>query len=135
MEKNRTAVVIDDELDVCRYIESILQDHGFDTRTALEARTGEDLILHSPPDLICIDIMMPGRSGVQLLSRLKKNDTTRDIPLIMITGIKEKMNIDWTEIARGLKVRRPDAVVEKPIDPVRLMRAVESSMCGRPGAE
>ena len=125
MTESRTVVVIDDEPDLTRYIESILQDHGFETRTANEARTGEDLILESPPDLICIDLMMPGRSGIQLFARLKKNETTRDIPLIMITGIKEQMNIDWGEIAAGLKSRKPEGFVEKPVDPVRLMRVVE----------
>ena len=126
MTTSRRAVVIDDEPDLCRYIESILQDHGFETQTATDARTGEDLILADPPDLICVDLMMPGRTGIQLFARLKKNEATRRIPLIMITGIKEKLNIDWAEIVQEYKVRRPEGFVHKPIDPVRLMRVVES---------
>ena len=98
----RTAVIIDDEPDIRRYISSILEDNGFDTKTAEDARAGEDLVLESPPDLICVDLMMPGRSGIQLFVRLKKNKTTAQIPLIMITGIKEQMNIDWADIAKGL---------------------------------
>ena len=125
MTESRRVVVIDDEADLCRYIASILEDHGFETSTAQDAVTGEELVRENPPDLICIDLMMPGRSGIQLFARLKGDETTRDIPLIMITGIKEKLNIDWGDIAKGLRTRVPEGFIEKPIDPVRLMRVVE----------
>jgi CheY-like chemotaxis protein len=125
MADKKRAVVIDDEPDICDYISSILMEHGFETRTANEARGGEDLIRNNPPDLICLDLMMPGRSGIQLFARLKGDDATKHIPLIMITAIKEKMNIDWGEIAGGLRSRKPEGFIEKPIDPVRLMRVVE----------
>ncbi len=121
----RNAVVIDDEEDICKYISSILEEHGFATRTANEAETGEELIRDAPPDLICLDLMMPGRTGIQLFVRLKGDRTTKHVPLIMITGIKEQLNIDWAKIAGGLRTRKPDGFIEKPVDPVRLMRVVE----------
>ena len=125
MADTKTAVVIDDEEDICKYISSILQEHGFSTRTANEAETGEELIRDDPPDLICLDLMMPGRTGIQLFVRLKGDKTVKHIPLIMITGIKEQLNIDWAKIAGGLRTRKPDGFIEKPVDPVRLMRVVE----------
>ncbi len=121
----KRAVVIDDEPDLSEYIKTILVEHGFEVRTANDATGGEQLIREDPPDLVCLDLMMPGRSGTHLFSRLKKDEATRPIPIIMITGIKEKLNIDWGEIAGGFKTRHPDGFVEKPIDPVRLMRVVE----------
>ena len=132
----RTAVVVDDEPDLAKYIASILEDHGFTTHQANDARTGEDLIREHDPDLICLDLMMPGRSGIQLFSRLKGDESTRAIPLIMITGIKEQMNIDWGEIAGGLRSRKPDGFIEKPVDPVRLMRVVEDILVrGKEGVQ
>lgn len=125
MVEMRNAVVIDDEQDICRYISSILEEHGFTTRTANEAETGEELIRNEPPDLICLDLMMPGRTGIQLFVRLKGDKSTKQIPLVMITGIKEQLNIDWAKIAGGLRTRKPDGFIEKPVDPVRLMRVVE----------
>lgn len=127
----RTAVIIDDEPDIRRYIASILEDNGFETRAAEDARDGEDLVLEDPPDLICVDLMMPGRSGIQLFVRFKKNEDVTDIPLIMITGIKQEMNIDWADIAKGLRTKRPDGFIEKPIDPIRLMRVVDDVMAGK----
>lgn len=125
MDETRSAVVIDDEPDVCAYIASILQEHGFRTRCAHEAEAGAELIGEDRPDLICLDLMMPGRTGIQLFMRLKAEEATKQIPLIMITGIKEQLNIDWAKIAGGLRTRKPDGFIEKPVDPVRLMRLVE----------
>lgn len=125
MGDKKRAVVIDDESDICDYIASVLMEHGFETQTAHEARGGEDLIRESRPDVVCLDLMMPGRTGIQLFARLKGDDETKHLPVIMITGIKDKLNIDWGEIAGGLRTRRPDGFIEKPIDPVRLMRVVE----------
>ena len=68
----KRAVVIDDEPDLTAYIESILVEHGFEVRTANDATSGEKLIREDPPDLICLDLMMPGRSGTHLFVRLKR---------------------------------------------------------------
>ncbi len=130
MTSKRRVVIVDDEPDICRYIASILEDGGFDTRTAENAADGEALIREDPPDLVCIDLMMPGRSGVQLFARLKGDEATKDIPLVMITGIKEKLNIDWADIVKSLRTRMPEGFVDKPIDPVRLMRVVQAVLGG-----
>ncbi len=127
-ERARRAVIIDDEPDLCEYIASILQDHGFETHAAHDARTGEDLVLEHEPDLVCLDLMMPGRSGIQLFGKLKGDARTADIPLIMITGIRDELNIDWADIATSLRARKPDGFIEKPVDPARLMRVVEDIM-------
>lgn len=124
------AVVIDDEPDLTAFISSILETNGFEVRTATDATSGEGLILEKAPDVILIDLMMPGRSGVQLFARLSKNEATKDIPLVMVTGIKDQMGVDWGEVAGQFKVRQPDGYVEKPIDPDRLMSVVRGVLSG-----
>jgi DNA-binding response OmpR family regulator len=124
------AVVIDDEPDLTAFISTILETNGFEVRTANDASAGEELILQQPPDVILIDLMMPGRSGVHLFARLSKNEVTKDIPLVMVTGIKEQMGVDWGEVAGQFKVRQPDGYVEKPIDPDRLMSVVRGVLSG-----
>ena len=126
----RTAVVIDDEVDMTTYLSTILEENDFEVRTANEARTGETLIRESTPDIVLIDLMMPGRSGVQLFVRLRGDAATRDIPLVMVTGIKEQMGIDWGEIVDQFKARRPDGFVEKPVDPEALMKVVTGVLSG-----
>lgn len=126
----RTAVVIDDEKDLTAFLASILEENGFSVRTANEAVTGEEMIREEPPDIILIDLMMPGRTGIQLFTRLRGDEATRDIPLVMVTGIKDQLNIDWGEIVDRFKSRKPDGFVEKPIDPERLMRVIEGVLSG-----
>ncbi|MDI6776944.1 MAG: response regulator [Syntrophales bacterium] len=123
----RKAVVIDDEEDLTIYFSSILEENGFSVRTANNAEDGERLIREDPPDLICLDLLMPGKTGINLFLRLRRQDGVfKNIPLIIITGIKEKINIDWKDIVSRFKVRVPDGFIEKPVTPQRLMRVVNN---------
>jgi DNA-binding response OmpR family regulator len=127
----KAAVVIDDEADLTTYISSILEEHDFEVRTANDAKSGEMLIQERAPDIILIDLMMPGRSGVQLFARLRSNEATRGIPVVMVTGIKDKLGIDWGEIVDKFKARKPDGFVEKPIEPDRLIKVVKGVLEGK----
>lgn len=126
----KTAVVIDDEDDMRTYLSTILEENGFVVQTAGEAATGEDLIRETSPDIILLDLMMPGRSGVQLFARLRGDEATKGIPLVMVTGIKEQIGVDWGEIVERYKVRRPDGFIEKPVDPEKLMSVVREALPG-----
>jgi two-component system phosphate regulon response regulator PhoB len=126
----RTAVVIDDEVDLTTYISSILEENEIEVRTANDATAGEALIREQVPDIVLIDLMMPGRSGVQLFSRLRRDQTTGQVPVVMVTGIREKMGIDWGEYADDLKARKPEGFVEKPIEPAGLMQVVNGVLAG-----
>ncbi len=128
---SKKAVVIDDEVDLTSYLSAILEEHGFEVRSANDARTGEDLILEETPDVILLDLMMPGRTGIQLFTRLRGNDATREIPLVMVTGIKEQTGIDWGDIVDRYRVRQPDGFIEKPIEPERLMSVIDEILSGK----
>ena len=127
---DKTAVVIDDEVDLTNYISAILEENGFKVDVANEATGGEALIREKMPDIVLLDLMMPGRTGIQLFSRLRRDEATRAIPVVMVTGIKDKLGIDWGEIVDGMKIRRPDGFVEKPIEPERLMSVVKGVLSG-----
>jgi len=124
--RTRSALVIDDEADIRNYISTILEEHGWTVRTAATAEEGERLVRESQPEVILLDLVMPGQSGIQLFARLRGEESTRKIPLVMVTGIKEQLNIDWKEIVTRLKARVPDGFIEKPIDPTRLAQLVEN---------
>ena len=129
--RKKIAVIIDDEMDMTNYLSSILEDHDFEIFTANDGKSGEMLIREKSPDIILLDIMMPGRSGAQLMAKLRGDQATKDIPLVMVTGIKDELNIDWASIADNLKARKPDGFIEKPIDAKRLMKVVNDVLAGK----
>lgn len=126
----KKAVVIDDEKDLTTYLTTILEENDFSVKAANDAVSGEQLIREEQPDLILIDLVMPGRTGIQLFTKLRKDPDTKNIPLVMVTGIKEQMQVDWGEIVDRYSARKPDGFVEKPIEPVRLMSVVNAVMSG-----
>jgi len=126
----RTAVVIDDESDLTTYLTSILEESDFVVHSANDATSGEEKIHQTKPDIVLIDLMMPGRTGIQLFVKLRKDDSTKDIPLVMVTGIKDQLGIDWGDIVDRYKTRQPDGFVEKPIEPERLMKVVNGVLAG-----
>jgi twitching motility two-component system response regulator PilH len=127
----RRAVVIDDEEDLTTYLSAILEENGFSVRTANNAEDGERLIREDTPDLICLDLLMPGKTGINLFLRLRRREEPlKDVPLIIITGIKEQINVDWKDIVSRCKARIPDGFIEKPVTPQRLMRVVNDVLKG-----
>ena len=128
----KTAVVIDDEVDLTTYLSAILEEHEFKVLVANDAQTGEKLIRESAPDLVLLDLMMPGKSGISLFTRLRRDEETRNIPLIMVTGIRDQLGIDWGEIVDRFKARKPDGFVEKPVDPERLMEVINGVLTNVP---
>ena len=132
----KRVVVIDDEEDLTTYFSTILEENGFSVKTANNAVDGEKLIREDPPDLICLDLLMPGKTGVNLFLWLRRREEPlRDVPLIIITGIKEQINVDWKDIVSKSKARVPDGFIEKPVTPQRLMRVVNNVLSRGPEKE
>ena len=122
------AVVVDDDPDICRYVSAILVEHGFETLTANDAHAGERLIRTLAPALVCLDLMMPGRTGLQLFLRLRADESLRRVRIIIITGIELALGVDWQTVEASFGKERPDGVVHKPIDPAALIRVVRDAL-------
>ncbi|MDM8542983.1 ATP-binding protein [Desulfococcaceae bacterium HSG9] len=79
--------IVDDKLANLEVISSMLKNHGYDTRMAINGELALKSIRSHPPDLILLDIRMPGMSGYTVCKRLKANALTRDIPIIFISAL------------------------------------------------
>ena len=88
MEKK--ILIIDDEEDFCYFVKKNLEAiSNFEIITATRGRKGIQLARKKKPDLILLDIMMPGIDGLEVLKRLKKSEKTQNIPVIMLTAKDE----------------------------------------------
>ncbi len=101
-------IVIEDEPDIQQLIHSILTANGFEV---IRASTGEEgLVLASKlkPDLIILDIVMPGLSGLEVLRLLKSKKTTKNIPVIIVSALNRDVDRKYAEDYGA------DAYVPKP---------------------
>jgi len=120
METAQKILVIDDEPDVVSYLSAFLEDEGFEVLEAGNGPDGLALAREQAPDLITLDITMPGMSGIEVLTTLRRDERLRRIPVIIITGVTafEKL-MDYRH------VRPPEGFMSKPIDLARLLSTIE----------
>jgi len=115
-------LVVDDDPDIVEYLGALLEDHGFDVRSAGDAGRALAALRTTRPAVVLIDVLMPGRSGLDLLVSIRRDPQLADLPLVMITGSDQVLEDDgrsYLGTYRGL--RGPDEVLAKPIDPDALL--------------
>ncbi len=87
---SRSILLVEDEAAIREMVQHALSRAGFDTRTVADAVHADREIEQCRPDLILLDWMLPGISGLEYARRLRRDDATRDIPLIMLTAKGEE---------------------------------------------
>jgi len=110
-------LVIDDDPDIVAYLTSFLEDSGYVVDSARDANSAKQVIETFLPDVVLIDVLMPGRSGLDLLVNLRNDPRWRDLAVVVITG-HDKILQDECQSYLGLHrgVRGPDGVLGKPVD-------------------
>jgi DNA-binding response OmpR family regulator len=122
MEEKKKAIVvyIEDDLEMIDLVTLILTRRGFQVKGAHGGRNGLDLVIQDVPDLVLLDLMMPGMDGWEVYQQIKANDKTRHIPVIIITA--KAQDIDKV---LGLHIAKVDDYICKPFRPQELMDSVE----------
>ncbi|HPB31721.1 MAG TPA: response regulator [Candidatus Sumerlaeota bacterium] len=89
----KTILAIDDENDVLLIIKTALSGEGYNIVTASNGFDGLAMAQDIHPDLILLDLRMPEMDGMEVLQQLRDTEKTREIPVIILTGISEKTKI------------------------------------------
>ncbi|MGD9187433.1 MAG: diguanylate cyclase [Desulfobacteraceae bacterium] len=87
--KERSIVIVDDMPDNLRLLTDILTNHGYKVRPAPSGARALATIHKEPPELILLDIMMPGMDGYEVCRQLKAHEGTKDIPIIFLSALNE----------------------------------------------
>lgn len=114
-------LIVDDDPDVVTYLSAFFEDNGFAVISAVNGKEAFDKAVNDRPDLISLDITMPEESGVRTYRDLQETESTRDIPVIIVTGISSDFK-RFIETRR--QVKPPAGYFEKPIDRDELLRKV-----------
>ncbi len=126
MSNEKRVLIVDDEPDAIDIVESMLSEiEGVSTLSANDGNSGLEKAKEAKPDLIILDVQMPGKNGFEVYYELKKNESTKDIPVIMLTGIGEKTGIRFSsQNMEEFIGTPPEAYIEKPVDAVTLQNTV-----------
>lgn len=112
-------LVVEDEIHIQRLIKLILEKHSMKVDTVNNGEEAlEYLKSNDQPDLILLDILMPGIDGLQVLRTIRANSETKDIPVIMLTALAQD-----TVVMKGIKLGAQD-YIRKPFHPQELTKRV-----------
>ena len=118
----KTILIVDDEAPIREMIAVALEMAGYDCLEAANSQDALAIIVDRQPDLLLLDWMLPGSTGIELARRLKRDALTAEIPIIMLTAKGEEDNK-----IQGLEVGADDYIT-KPFSPRELVARLKAVM-------
>ncbi|RRC99019.1 phosphate regulon transcriptional regulator PhoB [Amphritea balenae] len=116
----KRVLIVDDEAPIREMIAVALEMAGYECQEADSAQAAHPMIIDNQPDMILLDWMMPGTSGIEFARRLRKDETTADIPIIMLTAKADEDNK-----IQGLETGIDDYIT-KPFSPRELVARLKT---------
>jgi class 3 adenylate cyclase len=113
-------LVVDDDPDMASFLARLLRNEGLQVETVLDGDAALVQVLASPPDLILLDVMLPGMSGFQICERLKADESTALIPIVLVTALE-----DHQSRVRGIEAGADD-FLSKPVKGEELVARVKT---------
>jgi two-component system response regulator VicR len=117
---------IEDEPEMIDLIRLILSRRGFVVRGANSGEEGLKFLKEERPDLILLDLMMPDMDGWEVYQRVKADEATKTIPVIVVTA--KAQSIDKV---LGLHIAKVEDYIAKPFSPQELLNSVDDVLAGR----
>ena len=120
-------LVVEDDPDIVDYLSSFLEDEGYEVASAQRCSTARELMDDFQPEVILIDALLPGKSGLDLLVCLRSDPKWSDLPMVVVTGNDQLLEDDCQSYLGAHKgVRGPDRVLGKPVDRSTLLEVLRN---------
>jgi DNA-binding response OmpR family regulator len=108
--KPHKVLIVDDDLEILNLTRSLLRRRGFDVIEASDGDEAMRQVLENRPDLVILDVMMPGQSGWEVCRSIRETESLKATGVIMLTGVGQRMN-EMTSPLYGA-----DAYLDKPFE-------------------
>ncbi|MBU1248457.1 MAG: response regulator [Proteobacteria bacterium] len=124
----KKVLVVDDEMHLRIFISTVFETNGFTVVTARDGADGYAKAQEFLPDLVTLDLMMPGEGGIKMYRKLRTDDRLKDVPVIIVSAVEDKTfshSFALINAGQAIKVREPDGYIEKPPTAEKLLAATK----------
>ena len=121
----KTVLIVEDELDMRIFISTLLETSGYEPVVTRDGKEGLIKARDVAPDLIILDVMMPGEGGVQMYRQLKMDQNLKSIPVIMLSAVGQKTfshYLNMVNVRLEKPIPKPEAYIEKPPEAEELLQ-------------
>ncbi|MFA6222801.1 MAG: response regulator [Desulfomonilaceae bacterium] len=120
-------LVIDDEPDVLVFLGTLLRKNGYEVCEAEDGVQGLKMVIDEKPDLVCLDLLMPEKTGIKMYREMRKDDKLKEVPVIMVTGFSTSPigYMDFKKFIHHRSIPAPEGYIEKPVNRDEFLKAVK----------
>jgi CheY-like chemotaxis protein len=122
-------LIVDDEMDMRIFLSALVKTGGYQPLVSKNGDEGIQKARAEHPDLVILDVMMPGKGGVNMYRELRTDEALKDIPVIMLSAVARTSYshyIKMMNISPNISLPEPDAYLEKPPDTDALIRQIQN---------
>lgn len=120
MPNNKKILILEDDAALVKALSQILEKEGYAVLSALDGDTGFKLIEKEKPDLIILDIILPRKSGHEVMQEISKREELKQIPVVVLTNLESSQDVDkMMELGARCYLTKSDHSLEEVVEKVR----------------
>lgn len=124
MADKKRILLVDDDPDFVEAVKVIVENGGYQVQVAYDGKEGLEAVKEYKPDLIVLDVMMPVMDGHATCAALKKDPATKEIPVILLTAVADRVTTSKYSHRDMLESEAED-YMPKPVDPPELLTLIQ----------
>jgi len=123
MDNMKKILIIEDEEIIYNLLQKKLSNEGYDVKIAKDGQEGSEMLKQERPDLILLDIIMPRKSGFEVMEEVQNDETLKDVPIVIISNSGQPVELDK---AKELGAR--DWLIKTEFDPQEVIEKVKKQI-------
>jgi len=123
MEPKKTILIVEDDKFLRELISRKLSGEGFDALEAVDGEEGIKKIKEEKPDLVLLDLILPGIDGFEVLARLREDPEISSIPVIILSNLGQR-----EEVEKGLKLGAIDYLIKAHFTPGEIIEKIKNAL-------